>query len=257
MGSLRGFGLIGAFAILLPSAQAVAADLPVVYEAPPPVPYEMGSGWYLRGDLGYKWYSAPSAHFDVPGYGNMIGESLANTGMAGAGFGYRWNDYFRTDFTLDYEWPANFHGRLPCPSPCGGSGSGLYSDEYAKISAWSGLVNAYFDFPIGGEGLSGFTPYIGAGIGASYLETSGVRFVNPNGSTGTWNGASKWNLAWAVTVGASYALSQNWLVDVNYRYLNLGDAASGPTSPVFGNQAIKYDNIDAHEVRVGFRYLIN
>src|SRR5258706_8007604 len=94
MGRIDRFVAFGVFALLLPSAAAFAGDMPETPYVPAPTPYEFGSGWYLRGDIGYKIYNAPDAHFDVPFYGNMIDESLSNTGVAGLGFGYKWNDWF-------------------------------------------------------------------------------------------------------------------------------------------------------------------
>jgi len=255
MGSIRNWALaIGAFMLLIPAA-AIAADMPGPPPAPSPgpfarAPFEFGSGWYLRGDIGYKFYNAPDAHFDVAGYGNMINESLTDTGVVGLGLGYKFNQWLRTDLTVDYEWPGHFHGNLNCPT-LGCLPGPTYSDEYADISAWTGLVNAYVDLGTWG----GFTPYVGAGIGTSYLSTSNVHYVNPDASTGTWGGASKWNLAWALMAGVSYNISPKWLLDLNYRYVNLGDAISGPTT--FGGQPIHYDNISAQEIRLGFRYMIN
>lgn len=248
MGSLRKSVLLGVVAALVPAVAATAADYPM----PPPVisypPVEIGSGWYLRGDVGYKIYQTPNARLDVAGYGAMIDESISDTGTVGIGFGYRWNDNWRTDFTLDHEWPGEFHGRLNCPSGC----TDAYSEEYADISATSFLVNAYWDIATFG----GLTPYLGAGIGVSYLKTSDVHFVNPAGSVpedGTVAGGSSWNLAWALMAGASYELSQRWLVDLNYRYLHLGNARSGPA---LGSEPLKYDDIRAHEIRLGLRYNI-
>jgi len=57
--------------------------------------------------------------------------------------------------------------------------------------------------------------------------------------------------------GVSVPMGKNWLMDLNYRYVNLGDAQSGKTLPQFGNKRIRYDNIAASEVRLGFRYLLN
>jgi opacity protein-like surface antigen len=250
---LKTTALIGAFIFLMPSAGALAADMP---QPPPysPPPVEIGSGWYLRGDIGYKIYSDPSAHWDEPLYGNMIDESLANTGLAGIGFGYKWNNYFRTDLTFDYEWPAGFHGRLPCPGACGTPPTaGRYSDEYADISAWTGLINGYIDL----GNYSGFTPYIGAGIGASYLTATNVHSLDPDGTTPTYDSGSAWNLSWALMAGASYDFGNNWLLDVNYRYANLGNAVSGIIPLLDGTQPVKYDNITAQEIRIGLRYMIN
>ena len=257
MGRIDRLILYGIFALLLPTGASLAADMPETPYVPAPVPYEFGSGWYLRGDIGYKVYGSPDAHFDVAGYGNMTGESLSNTGLAGLGFGYKWNDWFRTDVTLDYEWPGHFHGRLNCPDPCTAAPSPEFSDEFASISAWTTLINAYFDIPLFAEGPVGLAPYVGAGIGASYLTTSNVHFINPNGGTGSWGGDNKWNFAWSVTAGVSYAITRNTLLDFNWRYVNLGDAVSGPTLAGLGNQRIHYDNIDANEIRIGLRYLLN
>ena len=258
MGCLRVTALMGAMAVIAWSGTGLAADLSDSYfAAPVATPYEVGSNWYLRGDIGYKWYTDPSASFGVKGYGNMKDESLAPTGLAGGGFGYRFNDSFRSDVTIDYEWDSQFKGKLICPNPCTGKKGNEYSKEYADIDAWSGLVNAYWDFNFGGEGLGGIIPYVGAGIGVSNLATSHVKYVNPNGTTGKWKGSSTTNLAWAVMAGVSIPIDTNWLIDLNYRYVDLGNAQSGKTLPQYGNKRIKYDDITASEVRIGFRYMLN
>ena len=195
--------------------QALAADAAGSYYAP--VPVEYGSNWYLRGDLGWNFFTTPNA--SIPTIGKMTNESLSSNGLAGLGFGYQFTNNFRMDWTLDYEWPGNFQGRLTCPAPCGGGGK-IVSNQFAKISAWSTLVNAYVDLGTYG----GFTPYAGGGIGAAQLTTTDVHFHNSDGVSGKWNGGSQWNLAWALTAGVSYAMSKNWLVDVNYRFLSLGNA---------------------------------
>jgi opacity protein-like surface antigen len=257
MGSYRTSALLGAFALILPTGAALSADM-AEYLAAAPVPYEVSSNWYLRGDLGYKWYNAPDASFNFTGFGPMIDESLGDTGVVGFGFGHKWNEFFRTDVTLDYEWPGEFEGRLICPSPCTGDPDPEYSIERADITAYTGLINFYFDLPLGGEGaFGGFTPYIGAGLGTSYLVTDNVNFTNPNGTEGKWPGEGTWNFAWAAMVGGSWALNKNWLIDLNWRYVDLGNAKSGSTGPAFGNQKIHYNNISANEIRLGFRYLLN
>ncbi len=63
--------------------------------------------------------------------------------------------------------------------------------------------------------------------------------------------------SWSLTAGASLAISRNWLIDVNYRYVNLGDAESPILPTLTQTQPIHYDNITAQEVRIGLRYLIN
>lgn len=253
---------ITAGAVAASAGAALAADYPsyvpppIIVPPPELIPLEVVSGWYLRGDIGYKIYSTPDASYDnpdigydVPGSGQLFGEDLDDTAVVGVGIGYQFNDYLRTDLTLDYEFKAGFHGDLDCLGPCGDGGS---SDEYADIDAWTGLVNVYADL---GD-YYGFKPYVGGGIGASYLTTSDVYSVNPPGGVPEGeidgDGDSTWNFAWALTAGTAYQISDRMLLDLNYRYVNLGDAQTGDVN----GEPIEINNIDAHEVRVGLRYML-
>lgn len=226
---------------------ALAADMPEypIIETPEPLPLPAAGGWYLRGDIGYKAYSDPNADFDETGYEPFWGESLDDTAVIGAGVGYQFNSYLRMDATLDYEFKSTFEGNLNCRTPCVGGGAG-FSQEAADIDAWSGLVNAYVDLGT----WYGFTPYVGAGIGASYLTTSNVRTVSA--PTAEYDGDGTWNFAWALMAGTSFRMTENLLLDINYRYMNLGDAKSD-TIPTF-TSPLEYNDIEAHEVRVGLRY---
>jgi len=252
MGSLKRTALIGVLALVMPAA-AMAADLytppPINY---PPPPVEIGSNWYLRGDIGYKIYRAPNAFFDEPGYGNFIDETMSPVFGVGIGAGYKFGPHFRADITADYEFPSSFRGRLICPDPCTGAPGEEYSIETASISAWTGMVNAYWDIARWGR----MTPYLGGGVGVSYLTTTNVAFTNPDGTTGTWGGASRFNLAWALMAGASFDLTDHWAIDANYRFINLGTAQSAVVQAVSSTQPIQYRNISGHEFRVGLRYSI-
>jgi opacity protein-like surface antigen len=245
---------------------AHAADMPVEYppiiEAPAPLPLPAVGGWYLRGDIGYKYYNAPKGAASNPGWGSIgNGGQLGNEKMLGAadigvGVGYKFNDYLRTDLTLDYETPAKFRGSLFCTSvgPCGG-GKWLQNSEQAKIEAWSALANVYADL---GD-FHGIKPYIGAGAGASYLRTSAVISDNKDNNTGKMPaGDSKWNFAWALMAGVEYPVSDRLSLDLGYRFLNLGDAQTGSITDASGNVTrMEYKDITAHEVRVGLRYYLN
>lgn len=255
---MRRFGkvmLIGGLALTLPVA-AMAADLPEppVFHYPPPEPDK--PNLYLRLDLGYKIYRPPAASFNlpalgynVPGSGEFINESLSNTGLIGFGVGWDPEGVFRADLTLDYEWPGHFEGNLICPAPCTVAPDPEYSIETADISALTLLVNGYIDFNFHGGPL---TPYIGAGVGVSRLTTSNVAFVNPDASTGTWTGMSTWNFAYAAMAGVAYEVAPNVYIDANYRFVHLGDAMA--MTSLGGGTPILYENINAHEIRVGIRY---
>jgi opacity protein-like surface antigen len=218
-----------------------------VIEHVPQVPVVEG-GWYLRGDIGYKIYQAPSVSYGALDFSN---EKLNNTGMIGAGVGYRFSDYLRSDVTLDYEFPAKFRGHAPCAT-CGVGGTSGFSSETAKIDVLTMLVNGYVDIGT----WAGFTPYLGAGVGVSRVSTSSIKYSNPDGTSGRYPGDSTWNFSWALMAGGSYAIDQNWAIDAGYRYLNIGDAYSKSfsTGGVNPSRKIAYKDLQAHEFRVGVRY---
>ncbi len=245
--------LLAAIVLTGPAAPvAIAADF---IRPLPPVVYH--GGWYVRGDIGYKWYGTPTAIFDaptfgggfvVPGNGELQNESLSGAWIFGGGIGYDAQGPTRFDFTLDYETPGRFRGELACLL-CG-PGPG-FSVEQADISAWTGLANFYVDL----GGTPHFQPYVGAGLGFSALTTTNVTSDNPPGSI--YSGATHWNFAWALMAGFTKNMSNSLKLDVGYRYVNLGEARSGVIDDGLANTGFfQYQKIQAHEFRVGLRKML-
>mgnify|MGYP001232487575 CR=1 FL=1 len=246
MGSLKKTALL-ATAALMAASTAHAADLldpPIFNHTPEIIPAEVGSNWYLRGDIGYSVNRAPSGR--VVG-GPLFNEGVDNTWMAGIGFGYQFNEYFRTDATLDYHHTFDFTATTPCAGACVNS---LHS---ADISAWTLMANAYLDFGT----WEGLTPYIGAGIGGAYVSVDGHSVRTPGVGTVNYSGGDRWALAAAAMAGASYTITDNLLLDAGYRYLWIDGAKSGSAvgGVVPGN--VNYDDLQSHELRLGLRYLID
>lgn len=239
------------FAVVLSTA-GYAADLPTpVIEHIPEAP-RVG-GFYLRGDIGYKIYGDPSGSFSDPVIGDLRfeRESLDDAWMIGVGVGYKFNRWFRTDLTVDYETPAQAKGYAVCGTCTGG-----YSEEFADIDVWTVMLNGYVDLGTWNR----ITPYVGAGIGAAYVRTSGTYSVNPGGSgRSNYDGDhSEWNFAWALMAGASYAVTNNWSIDAGYRYKDLGEAKTVKLNNVgSGESRVKWDDLTAHEFRLGARYTFN
>lgn len=259
------FGLTGL--IGLAQAADLSAEYPPIIEAPAPLPLPAVGGWYLRGDIGYKYYNAPKGVLSDRTWGSFGNngefgnEKMQGAADIGVGVGYKFNDYLRTDLTLDYETPAKFRGSAFCmDTGCAAAGGRWEDTERAKIEAYSALANVYADL---GD-FHGLKPYIGAGAGASYLRTSDVQSSAKDGFTGKNPGdAGKWNFAWALMAGVEYPLSDRLSLDLGYRYLNLGDAKTGSVTEQLSDgsagktTSINYKDITAHEVRVGLRYYLN
>jgi opacity protein-like surface antigen len=239
MGWLKTFVVAGS-GLAVSSTLAHAADMPGTQQPLPlpraeirPMLIDIRSGWYLRGDLGYGWGRMDGAQTSAPIFGNPAANSLGNglTGGIGAGFKSKW---LRTDFTIDYLGPLKYQGAIATPG-----------DVTAKMSAWSALINGYFDLGTWYRA----TPYIGAGVGAASVRTSDyASVVAPPFTSGLSN--TQWNLAWAAMAGVGYAVSPNIIVDAGYRYINIGDVKSATDS----SGSMTFKNLAAHEVRVGIRW---
>jgi opacity protein-like surface antigen len=224
-------------ALALSSAWALGADMPggVALPLPArPVPQrvEIFSGWYLRGDLGAAWGIIDGANSVVP-FADPTGNKLGNGFTAGVGFGVK-TQWLRTDITIDYLSALKYEGTVTTAG-----------DTTAKIQATTALFNGYVDLGTWYR----ITPYIGAGVGAAYTDVTDYVSGGSPPFTGGVN-KKQWGFAWAATAGAAYPISPNLMLDVAYRYLNIGDVKTG--SDAFG--AMTFKNVAAHEVRVGLRW---
>ncbi len=237
------------------SAAANAADLPApVIEHIPHVPeVAAAGGFYLRGDIGYKVYEDPSGVFPDPGTGTLRfeRESMDSAWMVGVGAGYRFTKHLRTDVTLDYETQAQAKGYAVCGACTGG-----FSTEATDIDVWTLMLNGYIDIGTWHK----ITPYVGGGIGAAYVRTDNTYSINPGGAGRyDYDGSNaQWNFAWALMAGASYAVTPNWEIDAGYRYKNLGAAKTVKLHNAgTGNTRVEWDDLTAHEFRLGARYNFN
>lgn len=258
------------------AGSAIAADLiePPVIEAPQPV-YEapqMG-GWYIRGDVDYGMLSTKGVDYDVlTGSASFNSAKLKGAFSAGAGIGYQVNDYFRTDLTLNYHFKSAFRGSTSgfCnETPVGGgpatNTAGCVSSDVASASVYTLLANAYADL----GHYSGFTPYVGAGIGGAHVSWSDLtNTATCTATTGnvcvptvayTHKGISSMRFAYALHAGASYDISSNLKLDAGYSWthVNGGDMFryKGLVNHVDDTGVMGRDKgINIHEVRVGLRY---
>jgi len=205
---------------------------------------EFFSGWYLRLDGGYRAN-------DLSG-GQALGVPFAttdfkNSGTVGGGAGFKWN-WFRGDVTFDYGNAPKFVGDT-FANPAVNAPYHITS----KIATYTTLANAYIDLGTWG----GFTPYVGGGIGATYLKPSGFLLTDTTGTPySTLATDAKWTFSWAAMGGISYAFSPVFLVDASYRYLSLGEARNAVYSYPASSGDVTYGKLTAQEFRLGLRYLI-
>jgi opacity protein-like surface antigen len=188
------------------AAPASAADL--LGTSPPltvpasqaPTAFEVGTNWYVRGDIGVSFDRAPSVSFSsiaLPPLG-VVGAPFTISGAnwtttnftGGAGFGYRWNDWLRFDATWDYRTGpgGSRQAAVVCPygltgvsSPAGAPLGFLYDttntcNGSASLHQYDNafLANTYLDLGT----YYGFTPYVGGGLGLNMTTLSGSANFN-------------------------------------------------------------------------------
>ena len=245
------------------SVSAMAADLvePIYQEVPEIVPVEIGSGWYLRGDVSYDFKSDFDGSYDTNGgcpggcgpasystndYDDWSIDDGANVGL---GLGYQFTDYFRGDLTAHY-WSADVHGRNASDA----CGTNCYSTEEGKVTAWELMANAYVDLGT----FAGFTPYVGGGVGGVHLSYDD--FASNNYGVGgftdsdTLAGVDSWRFAYALMAGVSYDLTQALKLDVGYRYLNIDDGEMFGANAAGGVVGGSDNGFDRHTIQAGLRY---
>ena len=263
MVSMKVASFIGAVALFATAAQtaARAADMPLAPVAVPPIEEYVASGWYLRGDIGMSNQQVKSLFnvlYDSVSSVDTVQKDFDSAPFFGIGVGYQFNSWLRTDITGEYRGKANFHGLDIVQS-----GGTTYTAEYrGSMSEWLVLANIYADL---GTWYS-FTPFIGAGIGASYNTIS--NFTDSCVIVGACTGvavaysdtASKWNLAWALHAGVSYKVNSQLSFEFAYRYVSLGDAVTGDLKALDGSNAIynpiEFRNITSHDLKFGVRWLL-
>lgn len=261
---------------------AHAADMPFVTPPAPPLNegmVEFGTGWYLRGDFAAT--RAPVLNVD----GANVSPDFPNGWAAGLGFGYQYNNWFRTDVTADYEDLFSRSGPLPvsvrCPigafgTPAGGPFTGetlVFTDclpfVQSRATTATFLANAYLDL----GNWWGFTPYVGAGAGTDVLfQKAQIHWFEGNGvpyssvswtdplTGGTVSGPSmdrvvsntSLRFAYALMGGVSYDATDHVKLDIGYRWLNLGSFSG---SDIFGNPVKR--QLRVQQLRAGLRYMVD
>ncbi len=265
-----GLGLAVAVAgAALAAHTATAADLygGSIKDSYAPMEAAAPSSIYLRIDGGYGAHDDPIMVED--GIYDLTNTEIDGAWTLGGGIGRYFTNTIRADVTYDHRFEADAKGDLADGYAAlpGTRAFGLESDVV--------LVNAYYDFNRTGR----FSPYLGVGLGVVHHKTTAGTVSNECGCVGTIDEGSSTHVAGALMAGFTAKLrggetvtegsikdapvtvsnGRNLYLDVGYRFLYLGETATGAVHMTDGGGTVVSDdptveNIHAHEVRVGLRY---
>lgn len=234
-------------AAAMPYAPAKAADLdPPIYadQAPEYTPVEVGSGWYLRGDVGYQINEAYDGDRDLNGdYGvvDMDLDSDEDRWTASLGVGYHWTDWLRSDVNVGYI-PGN---EVEVDYDDGGN------IEHGELSndAWYVMANAYVDLGT----YVGFTPYLGAGAGVLSTKREADAHYDNGGFERDFSDDSRdYEFAYSLDAGVAYRFTDNLSADLGYQYISAPNAEYADVTDL-DNYPVR-EGLDFHQVRIGLRY---
>jgi opacity protein-like surface antigen len=253
--SLRSAGLavvLAAGAVVPSFAADMPAPPPPMMPAPMHAPLDVGSGFYLRGDVGLSAHTYDRMHNTPTGANfSTVSSSLEGGPFFGVGAGYQFNSWFRADATLEYRSPARMRYVENDTNPPAG-----YNVLKGRTSAIVGLANAYVDLGTWHR----ITPFVGAGVGFASIMTRGwsdAGYAGHAGGSGRAADKTDTRFVWALHAGLGYDLSSNWKAEAGYRYMHIGNVSRGivcsPGTTVCFNAHIK--NMNSHDVKVGLRYL--
>ncbi len=234
------------------------------------------AGWYLRGTLGFEWsltadYSDadsgaanPPALFGVgPGSdGRPIGAygDFGRFPLVEAAVGKQVLPWLRSELAVayrpdtQYRGQANFRG-IPGEQPVSASADSL-----------SGMANLFLDIAgLFGINLGSIQPYLGGGAGVAHNWLSEMTYDfpgNPGAHKITITPTGKnTDVAFMAAVGTGIVLSRSTLLDIAYRYTDLGrvytDAGKAQLNniPAGIEIAETWAPLRTHGVFAGIRYL--
>lgn len=276
MTGIRGSIAMGVMIVALSGSGAMAADLnggsikDGYVPAPAMTMSAPSASWYVRLDGGYSRFDDPIMVEDH--IYDLVDTGIDGTWSIGGGIGRNLGNGFRFDVTYDYRMEADAYGMLQ------NHAATLDGTREFGLKSHLMLANLYYDFNAGGR----FSPYLGVGLGWVRHTTTEGTVTDTCLCTGTIDGATNDSVAAALMAGVTVNLTggrghefasrdgafvgssgRGLLFDIGYRYLYLGDAATGAVTGDFGGGLVEVsedpvvENIHAHEFRFGLRYNIN
>lgn len=232
--------------------------------------------WYIRGTLGFEWSLAadysdaeststnPPALFGTgPGSdGRRIGAygDFGHLPLMEAAVGRQLLPWLRSEVAvayrpeMQYRGQANFRG-VPGEQPVS-----------AGMDSLSGMVNFFLEIAgLTGADLGRFQPYIGGGVGVTHNRLGEMTYLFPGNPgahkiTITPSGTTT-DIAFMAGIGTGIAISKRILLDISYRYTDLGRVSTDPgkayldTVPAGIDIAETRAPLRMHGVFAGVRYV--
>jgi opacity protein-like surface antigen len=269
--SLIAFG-VAAQSVFLTFAAPVAAEEAeaLSFETTGSSQSATAPGPYVRIELGTIVPELDNAYWLPPGPADPqidFGLDGDNAGFAGIAFGYDWQNGYRADVSVLHSADIGFSG--PCISASDGSdcdnppppGRPHADISDGSVSSTALMANLFYS-PMQANGSdAAFQPYVVAGLGLARNTVDSWTRVNPTSGNPVriFGSNTETEFAWSLGLGASWEITQAngqpVLLDMSWRYFDLGSAVGGAVADVGAGvprQPLTFD-LTGHTFSVGLR----
>ena len=122
-----------------------------------------------------------------------------------------------------------------------------------SVTSTTLMLNLYQDLGYWGRAV----PYIGLGIGVALNELDDVAISGTPAVTSSIRGDDEVSFAWALMAGFAYQVTSRAVVDLGYRYIDLGSVHSAHSPTILNRYSVvRLDNLAAHEFKLGVRFYL-
>ena len=220
-------------ALMVPATAFAAGDQRGVYVAPKLV-YGLSQA---AGTKAHADFMGTSGSLRINDTDSVFGGSIA----LGYDFGKNCNAPIRTE--LEYAGFSKAEAKKNFSDPLLGSMSLKQSFNVQTLFA-----NAYWDI----NTKSQFTPYVGGGLGMGIVKTKGTAGVS--GFSDSTGSRTVTDFAWNIGAGLGYDITDNWALDVGYRFVGLGSVKTKTYDDGVASLYGKTNNLFQHQISLGLRY---
>ncbi len=233
-------------------------------------------GWYVRGQAGSEqsfdadFSDTNCASVHPPAlFGCAAGSDGRPIGAYGdfgryplveIAAGRKFLPWLRADLSLAYRFNMDYEGNANFLS------AGAVQPVSAKAESFAGMVNLFVDldgfFKPGTLGR--FSPYIGGGIGMAHNRLGEMTYLFPQNpgahKISIIPSGKKTDFAFVLAVGTGFALTENLILDIAWRYVDLGRMQTDPGGMFMNTlpSGLAISNIEArlkaHGPSLGLRY---
>jgi opacity protein-like surface antigen len=193
--------------------------------------------FYFEGEVGASFVNLDSGGINIQGPHKNTGDDWNTTVVPGAHFGAELFRFLRADIGFNYRGSLNFKTNSyqpPVPTY-------FYKTD---VDTYSLMFSLFFE-PIH---YKNWTPYIGAGVGSTWIKIETDDTVVEGSGRET-------KFAWQAEAGIQYELTKHFTLRLGYRYIDMGNFKTNLN--IIGSAIpaghFKGD-LTGHDVVLGLRY---